>query len=76
VDRNVRFTSNGAVAREAREAKGWTREQEAVLAACSVAAIARFEVEPDYTPKAPLLLRICRLLDLDVEDVLGEEALA
>ena len=68
---NVKFTSRGDVARDAREAKGWTREQEAVLARCSVSLIARFEVEPAYTPQAPVLLRICRLLDIDVEDVLG-----
>jgi transcriptional regulator with XRE-family HTH domain len=73
---NLAFTSNGDVVREARESRGWTREQLAVLAGCSLSLVARFEVEPTYTPQAPVLLRICRLLDVDVEDVLGEEALA
>jgi transcriptional regulator with XRE-family HTH domain len=76
VDRNVRFDSNGNVVRDARLDRGWTREQLAVLAGCSLSLIARFESEPGYTPQAPALLRICRLLDVDVEDVLGEEALA
>jgi transcriptional regulator with XRE-family HTH domain len=73
---NLTFTSNGDVVRAAREGKGWTREQLAVLAGCSLSLIGRFEVEPGYTPQAPTLLRICRLLDVDVEDVLGQEALA
>jgi transcriptional regulator with XRE-family HTH domain len=76
VERNVRFDSNGELARDAREAKGWSREQLAVLADCSVSLIARFEVEDGYTPKAPILLRLCRLLEIDPEDVLGESALA
>jgi hypothetical protein len=77
VERNVRFDSNGELARDAREAKKrWSREQLAVLADCSVSLIARFETEPGYTPKAPILLRLCRLLEIDVEDVLGESALA
>jgi transcriptional regulator with XRE-family HTH domain len=75
-DRNVRFNSNGGAARSAREAKGWTREQLAVLAGVSVSLVTRFEVEPGYTPRAPVLLRLCRLLDIEIEDIFGAEALA
>jgi transcriptional regulator with XRE-family HTH domain len=73
---NVTSTSDGDVVREARLEKGWTREQLAVLADVSLSLVTRFENEPGYTPRAATLLRILRLLDLDVEDVLGEGALA
>jgi transcriptional regulator with XRE-family HTH domain len=73
---NQGSASDGDVVRERRLAKGWTREQLAVLADCSLSLIARFETEPDYTPRSATLLRICRLLDLNVEDLFPEEALA
>jgi DNA-binding XRE family transcriptional regulator len=73
---NLKLTSHGELVREAREAMGWTREQLAVLADVSLSLIVRFENEPGYTPYAPTLFRICRIVGVDVEDVLGAEALA
>jgi ribosome-binding protein aMBF1 (putative translation factor) len=49
-ERRIRFTSDGDIIREAREARGWTREQLGAFTGTSVALIARFETEPDYTP--------------------------
>jgi ribosome-binding protein aMBF1 (putative translation factor) len=62
---NVTTTSNGELVREEREDREWSRELLAVLADCSYATIARFEVEPDYTPSDEILERIYRALGID-----------
>jgi len=67
------MTAANTALREAREAKGLTRERLAWEAKTSTSTVARMELR-GHLPSAMTVARIARVLDVPMEQILGEVA--